>query len=239
MNATPKGLQPNQRKEDRPLAASRQRPGTATYQRGQITAANILEQARQLAIDEGLSKLSMRGLARQLNISPGNLSYYYASKSDLIEDLIAYVLQPYLDEFARLRASTRTAPQQQLRAVLEFVYDDLQERRTTLFFPELWAMSLRDATIAAQMEHMYSTYRAVLADLIAQIRPDLHQQQVDDVSLTLSATIEGFTVFTGHGRLHTDRATVIKPLVIEQLINTVLTTEPVYNSGETQGIDHE
>ena len=87
---------------DNGVRGTRHRPGTAAYNRGQTTAANILEAARTLAIERGMGGLSMRGVARALDMSPGNLSYYYASKRDLIEDLITFVLAPYLEEFARL-----------------------------------------------------------------------------------------------------------------------------------------
>lgn len=207
-------------------APTRQRPGTAAYQRGQETAASILHQARDMAIRDGLAGLSMRGLAKALDMSPGNLSYYYASRTDLIGDLVTFVITPYLQEFERLRSTGADDPETQLRDVLGFVYDDLSSRETTLFFPDLWALSLRDKTIEAQMEGMYSTYRSVLADIIVEMRPELDATTIADLALILSATLEGFTVFTGYERPHSHRAGFTKTLVIEQLVNTVRAAAP-------------
>ena len=173
-------------------------------------------------IEQGFAELSMRGLARSLGMSPGNLSYYYSSKTDLIEDLCAFVLQPYLEEFERLRQPTsERSPLEQLRAVIEFVYSDLSQQETTHFFPELWVLALRDEAAAAQMEKIYATYRLVLAELIAGARPDLDDQTVEDLALTISAAIEGHTVFVGHGRSHVDRSRPIGALITEQLTRMV------------------
>ena len=88
----------------------RHRPGTAAYTKGQATAASILDVARQIVINDGMSQLTMRRIARELNMSPGNLSYYYASKTDLLNDLCSAMLAPYLEEFERLRRLDADSP---------------------------------------------------------------------------------------------------------------------------------
>ncbi len=199
----------------------KQRSGTASYANGQATATSILDGAKALVIEEGFAKLSMRGLARSLGMSPGNLNYYYSSKSDLIQDLCAFVVEPYLQEFEKLRLRSAASASNQLRSVLEFVYNDLGNRETTLFFPELWVLALRDSGAAEHMDSLYSSYRSVIQDIIQDTRPDLDQQTTEDLALSISASIEGHTVFVGHRRSHADRAGPIGELIIEQLIEMV------------------
>ena len=200
----------------------KQRPGTGAYANGQATVFNILERAKEMVIEQGFAQLSMRGLARSLDMSPGNLSYYYGSKSDLIEDLCSYVLQPYLDEFERLRQTAPgNAPMIQLRAVIEFVFNDLAQKETTHFFPELWVLALRDDLAAAQMEKIYIAYRSVLAEIIREARPEIEEERVQDLALSISAAIEGHTVFVGHGRSHAERSGPIGELIVEQLTHMV------------------
>jgi AcrR family transcriptional regulator len=203
----------------------RNRPGTAAYANGQATAEKILQVARQLIIDQGLNKVSMRRIARELAMSPGNLSYYYASKADLLEDLFSHVLNSYMSAFEQLRGIDAETPKLQLQRVLEYVFDDLSRVETTNFFPELWVSALRDSWAAEQMEHIYGLYRSVLADILRDLRPDLDEQTISDLALTLSATIEGHTVFVGYGRAHHSRASAVKKLIIGQLINLALTTQ--------------
>ena len=208
----------------------RQRPGTASYAKGHATASRILQVARGVVIDAGISALTMRRIARELGMSPGNLSYYYASKNDLIEDMFDFVLADFIREFERLRETTAGSAEQQLRAVTEYVFDDLSREETTNFFPEMWVLALRDSWAAAQMERIYGIYRAVLIDILQDLRPDLDEQTIADLALTISATIEGHTVFIGHGRQHQARAPYVKKLIIEQLINLARTTQGVAES---------
>jgi len=51
------------------------------------TKRRILESARQLLNESGLSAVSQRTIADYLNISPGNLTYHYKKRSDIIEAL--------------------------------------------------------------------------------------------------------------------------------------------------------
>lgn len=203
----------------------RQRPGTAAYAKGQATAAKILDVARRIVIDHGMAALTMRRIARELDMSPGNLSYYYASKQDLIEDLFGHVLSGFMLEFERLRELQAGSPKAQLQAVTEYVFDDLASVETTNFFPEMWVMALRDPWAAEQMERIYGLYRSVLMDILQQLRPDLGEQAIADLALTISASIEGHTVFIGHGRQHQSRAPFVKKLIIEQLVNLACTTQ--------------
>lgn len=51
------------------------------------TKQRILEHARIRFNEEGLHSVGVRDLARELGLSPGNLSYYFATKRDLIAAL--------------------------------------------------------------------------------------------------------------------------------------------------------
>ncbi len=203
------------------VTTGRQRPGTATYATGKATASKILDAAAKIVVDLGMAKLSMRRLARELKMSPGHLHYYYKNKSDLLEDLCDYMLNPYLQEFERLRLDGSRSTQAQLVAVIEFVIDDLSRKETTCFFPELWVLSLRDEWACKTMEALYNGYRSVLREIIAAMRADLQPQTVADIALVISSSIEGHTVFIGHGRPHAARAASVKKLMVEQFLNMV------------------
>ncbi len=198
------------------------KPGTAAYANGQETVVKILDTAFELVIENGMAKLSMRQVARELGISPGNLSYYYAAKTDLIEDLLGRVIDDYMAEFERIRQSDADSPEEQLRDVVGFVFDDLQAKATTHFFPELWVLANRDAWASQQMERIYELYRSVLEDIIRLIRPDLGGGRVKDLALWISASIEGHTMFVGHERPHQARHMRLRKLMVEQSLAAVM-----------------
>src|SRR5690349_8385863 len=55
------------------------------------TARRILEHARQAFNERGVAAVGIRELARELELSPGNLSYHFATKEALIAALVAEV----------------------------------------------------------------------------------------------------------------------------------------------------
>lgn len=197
------------------------RIGTAAYPSGQATVRRILDGARRLLIEEGHKGMTMRRVAKQAGISPGNLSYYYRTRSDLLEDLLEDVVGGYIKQFEKLREDVHDDPDEQFRQVLGYVYDDLATRHTTLFFPELWVLANRDAWAAQQMERMYAKYRAVLADVIGLINPRLSETRKSDLALLISASVEGHTVFIGHRRPHRARGGRLKDLLIEHFLRLI------------------
>ena len=115
--------------------ASMRRTGTATYVTGQETAQRILDEARRLFMEEGHGKLTMRRIAKAAGMSPGNLSYYYPTRADLLADLLQHVIDGYIRQLQTLRDEASDDADEQFRVVLGFVFNDLATRETTLFFP--------------------------------------------------------------------------------------------------------
>ncbi|MBT3900058.1 MAG: TetR family transcriptional regulator C-terminal domain-containing protein, partial [Gammaproteobacteria bacterium] len=78
--------------------------------------------------------------------------------------------------------------------------EDLNSKNTTMFFPELWSLANHQASATQLMDDMYAQYRAVLKEVIKEINPKLKPSSVDRLALFISASIEGHTVFIGHGK---------------------------------------
>jgi AcrR family transcriptional regulator len=55
---------------------------------GSTTRQSILDRSRELFNEQGLESVGVRDLARDLGLSPGNVSYYFAKKEDLIAALM-------------------------------------------------------------------------------------------------------------------------------------------------------
>ena len=50
------------------------------------------------------------------------------------------------------------------------------------------------------MDKMYGRYRSVLQEVIILMNPKLSEVQVERLALFISASLEGHTVFIGHGK---------------------------------------
>ena len=62
------------------------------------TRAEILEVAAQLIVDRGLEACTMRAIAKVVNIKAGSLYYHFASKDQIIEEILNSGIAMLLDQ---------------------------------------------------------------------------------------------------------------------------------------------
>ncbi len=185
----------------------------------------IIEVARKLMIDEGLSAVTMRRVARESGISPGNLHYHFSNYGLMLGALLDAVLEPYLIKFEALKAESQGNPVTALTAVLEYVLDDLGNKETTMFFPELWVLANRNDKAEQQMGKLYDTYMGVLIGLIKNIRPDLNKKRTKEIALFICASIEGQTVFIGYETTHKQHRKALKKITLTTIMKLVMETD--------------
>lgn len=166
------------------------------YKKGQDRRKHILDVARDLLIDSGYHNFSLRKVAEKAGIRVGNLQYYFPAKADLVKAMLDHVIDDYLEDFDSIRG--HGTPEEQFVAVIEDVIADLNSKKTTVFFPELWSLSNHEKGITHSMDNMYQRYREVLAEIILEINPGLSQEQSQRLALFFSSSIEGHTIFIGY-----------------------------------------
>ena len=201
------------------------RSGTATQEKGISRLISILNAAREVFIEAGYAALTMRKVAARAGISIGNLNYYYRTKEDLLRDLLEYVINDYLEEFARRRLIAGHSPEKQLLAVLTFWIEDLGTPETTVFFPELWALGNHDPHIAELVDDLYAKARQPLNELIPQINPTLTKKEAEQFALYMCAAMEGLTVFVGNGKSWSGQIKEIKQVTIRNFMELIKNTK--------------
>ncbi|MGD8384968.1 MAG: TetR/AcrR family transcriptional regulator, partial [Lysobacterales bacterium] len=165
------------------------RRASAAYKKGHERIEEILDAAEFVFVNEGYRKLTMRQIALQAGMTVGNLTYYYATKEALLQDMLENILRSYLGEMDRAESRGGDTPVARFVAVVEFLIQDLNTPRTTSLFPELWALANHDEYAAKLMEHMYEEERAVLARLIRAANPRLDKDKVAQYALYVSCSI--------------------------------------------------
>lgn len=165
------------------------------YTKGEKRIKLILEAAEQLLIDSGYHNFSMRKVATKAGVSVGNLQYYFPSKDQLLEALLDKVIQNYLDIFQE--HSVEFSPKEQFIQIIKTVVNDLKTKHTTVFFPELWSMANHEKHISIIMDNMYGKYRTLVANVIRSINPNLNEHQALRLSIFMTASLEGHTIFVG------------------------------------------
>lgn len=202
------------------------RPGTGSYNKGQTRVVEILEAALDVLLDHGYQALTMRRIAKACGITVGNVTYYYKSKDDLIRDLIAGVLAGYMDTFDHIARDTARSAEDRFVAVIRLLLEDITTKKTTHFFPELWALSNHDPFIAEQVNEIYIMARSVFNLLIPDLNPELNDDERELVALFVSASIEGMTVFAGHNKPWLPRMREIEGIAVKSLLDCVKTITP-------------
>jgi len=168
--------------------------------KGQQAIINILDAAESVLIDEGYHNFTLRKVAASAGLTIGNLQYYYSTKDSLIAAMLDNAVERYLERFGEVRASAGPDPENQFIELVSMIIRDLNQRSTTMFFPEVWALANHYDHAVDFMDAMYDKYRQVLMEVIGNVNPSLSPDQSQRLALFISSSIEGHTMFIGHGK---------------------------------------
>jgi AcrR family transcriptional regulator len=207
-----------------PRAPGEKRPGV--YTRGAETVEQILEAALAVLIDEGASAFTLRRIATRCGMQVGRLTHHFARKELLIQLLLDNLLDYYellLDETVR---QPGLSAQAQLELMIGLVLDDIATRRTTHVFTELWALSNHNDFVADRVAAFYAHAHGLLAATIRQLNPALSAEQAEIVGRYISATMEGTTIFAGHGKPWAHQMPQLKAIAVKALVELARTITP-------------
>lgn len=193
------------------------------YLKGQETRELILRTALTILIEEGYRAMSMRRVATACGMKFGNLTYHYRSREDLVRELMEAVIRSYEVEFVEIVHMPGVPAEERLRRVCNLILDDIRSKKTTNFFPELWALSNHDAFVLERIQELYVRARAPLVEIIAEMRPDLDEKYREIVALFISGSMEGMTIFAGHAKPFEKRMPQIERIAAHSFVTLVKT----------------
>ncbi len=178
--------------------------GTATRRRGKIQVKNILNEARSILIEQGYAGLTIRKVAKNLDISLGNLTYYFPSKQDLLRALIADLLDEYHEALLAEQARFPDDAHGRFLAYLEYLIADCKNPDTRAIFFQIWGLATHSNAVRDLRDRVYSQFRADAVELIAPLDPSAGAAELDARAGTLIAMVEGLHVIfdLSRGVLH-------------------------------------
>ena len=215
---------------DIPKLTLRQR--TAEYANGKARIVQILEAAYDIMLAEGFEAITMREIARRCEIRVGAVNYYYKSRTDLMQDLFEACLNPYFELYDNLVEDERYSVEERLERLIRAVLKDIQTEQTTKIFPELWSIANRDPWVSDLVDRIYVRQRCSYERLIGQLNPGLGDVERKALTLWVSASIEGQTMFVGFQRPQADLLPAIETLAVHSIITLVksITNEEIRRS---------
>lgn len=194
--------------------------------KGQETLLKILSAARAVLVDVGYNAFTMRKIAEKADMSIGNLSYYYKSKQLLLSDLLDAVIERYLLIFDDITNDQNLTDEQKMKEIICSIILDYERKETTHFFPELWALANHNEDAAAGMDLLYERARTAFDLLIPRLNPSLSREQCDLISLFISGSLEGQTMFVGYKKKGAHFREAMAELAADTFLNMVLVAKP-------------
>lgn len=154
-----------------------------------------LETARRLFIEEGYAEFSMRKVARELGIRQGHLQHYFATRDDLLTEMLEQALHAYMDEYEKFRDDVRGNAEQKLDLVVKFLLDDISNSQVSKFFFELWPMTAHYQEVLLMLRDIYRRNWEGFSTFVENYRPDLNSETARAMSLQVLALVDGLIIF--------------------------------------------
>lgn len=202
------------------------RPRPGNYTCGIETIRHILNATLRVLVEDGYRALTLRRIAVECGLKVGNLTYYFPNKEALVQEMLEGMINGYQDSFNAAMDGASATPEGRLEACLHFALQDLQSKRTTRVFPELWALANHDPFVAGLVGAFYRQAQVRIAGQVHDLNPALSPDDCATVAVLISSTIEGLTIFAGHGKPNAADMPRLAGLAIRTLVSMVRTLRP-------------
>ena len=179
-----------------------------------------------MLIEDGHGAITLREIARRCGIRVGTVSYYFDSRDALFRDLVEAIIEPYVDVFDEIRQAKERSAEDRFAEVVRLLLEDIQTKKTTRIWPELWVMANRNPQIQEMVETCYRRARVVLNDLLVELNPGLDAPARETVAMFISASLEGTTMFCGYEKPWSSRIEWVKNIAVNSLLSLAKSITP-------------
>ncbi len=184
--------------------------------------SEILEAARELFIDQGYEKFTMRRLAEKIGYSPTTLYIYFKSKDDLLFAICEEVAEHFFANLKRLRTldiDPLDVLRQALHSFLEFGFEHPNQYKV-FFFTGRDVYGTHDEFLKKESiaRNSFLAFREIVQNCIETGK--FREMDAEILTQVLSVATHGLIIMTNYRRNFpwVDR-TVLADTLIDGLIN--------------------
>ena len=127
-------------------------------------AAEIADSAHELALEQGLSAVTLRAVAARIDVAPALVAHYEPDMQALIASTFASIVAAELAEVDALVAGLPT-PRERLAAMLATLLDGSRDD-VTVIWVEAWAMGRRNEALAASVRDEMDAWQAMIRGVV-------------------------------------------------------------------------
>ncbi|MCP2636161.1 TetR family transcriptional regulator C-terminal domain-containing protein [Microbacterium sp. HD4P20] len=129
-------------------------------------AAEIVAAATAIARENGLSALTLRGVAERVGVASGLVAHYQPSMDDLVAAVYTHLVDEEIRDVERLLAAMDD-PAARIAALLATLMDDGREDLTVVWV-EGWAMARRNSVLADAVRTQMQRWQTLVEGIIAE-----------------------------------------------------------------------
>ncbi|MEV7646976.1 TetR family transcriptional regulator C-terminal domain-containing protein [Arthrobacter sp. NPDC089319] len=181
-------------------------------------SAELAQATRSIALEQGLSAITLRNVARRAGVAPGLVAHYHPSVEMLVAGTFSSIVAAETEEVAALVAGTGT-PQQGLSLLLETLLDD-RRLDVTAVWVEAWSLGRRNETLASSVREQMDAWQAVIRDLVAAgvASGDFSAPDAESVAWQILGMVDGLNAqalvrWNGVADRHTHLARAVEAIV--------------------------
>ncbi|RUM20514.1 TetR/AcrR family transcriptional regulator [Rhizobium vallis] len=176
----------------------------ATTGKGNARVRAILEEAKNILVEEGFAELSFRTLAKRCGITVGNVTYYFPTKELLMEQLAVYIFDRWDEGFQRRVPERLTDHIEIFEYSVRYMIEENKRPRTNALLQEMWAISSRSDTVMRMLDVFYAKMRAWIEGMLAGVNSELPIRARKLRAALITSQIEGLIVLIGPRRIPHD-----------------------------------
>jgi AcrR family transcriptional regulator len=142
--------------------------GARTSRQEQVQArrAELLEAARQVVLERGLSQTRVADVAAATRVSGGLIHYHFATKDVLLTEMLRHEAERDIAKARRLATGGGSTLQRLDRVMREFVPSSRNDQTWVLWI-DAWGASLRDETLRTISQELDTAWNEMLFVVIS------------------------------------------------------------------------
>lgn len=159
------------------------------------TIRRILDAAYAVFVREGYAGSSLRKVADEADIAVGNLTYHFATKTQLLQAMLAEKLARYIDDHLEtLNGADADATDLLLEVVAYYAGN---ARNAHNFFYQMWGYAGSSDEARGFVRDLYRPIGWLIMALIRLANPALDRRDVQRAVLQIVSLFEGYRLFSG------------------------------------------
>ncbi|WP_440063689.1 TetR/AcrR family transcriptional regulator [Streptosporangium sp. OZ121] len=128
--------------------------------------AELLEAARRVVLERGLASTRVADIARATNVSGGLIHYHFATKDDLITEMLRSTSDSEIQRLKEIVAGPGTAVQL-LDRVLRFYIPASRSDQSWILWVDAWAVGVREEHVRAILLELEGAWIEILSQVIS------------------------------------------------------------------------